>query len=339
MKINTILFVFLLSLFSVCIVFGTNDEDDSIAREEFTNWMQTHSKQYTNSQFNHRFKIFKDNLNFINNWNGSHEVGLNQFSDLTTEEFASTYLGALWNDNGTDDSAEYLQQVERTHDTVLPTYVNWTASGYVSPIRNQLQCGSCWSFSSIASIESAHALATGRLVSLSEQNLIDCTVGLGGNEGCDGGFVNVAFKYVIANNGVDLLSAYPYKAHTRAKCSFLSNKVGATISSFRKVAPDNQTALEIAVAQQPVTVSFDASHQSFQLYKSGLYIEPKCQSAANELDHSVVVTGYGSTTADGQFWILRNSLGIHWGMEGYFLLPRNGKNNCGVLTSSSYPVI
>jgi len=210
--------------------------------------------------------------------------------------------------------------------------VDWRTKGAVTPVKNQGQCGSCWSFSATGSMEAAHFFATGSLVSLSEQNLVDCSTAEG-NQGCNGGWMDQAFEYVIKNHGIDTESSYPYKATGPNRCQFNAANVGATISRYTDVAKGSEAALESAANQRPVSVAIDAGHSSFQMYKSGVYYEPACSQTS--LDHGVLVVGYGNEGSD--YWIVKNSWGASWGQQGYILMSKGRNNNCGIASAASYP--
>merc|ERR1711922_40173 len=173
--------------------------------------------------------------------------------------------------------------------------------GYVTPVKNQERCGSCWAFSTTGSLEGQHFKASQKLVSLSEQNLVDCSK-KEGNKGCKGGLMDNGFKYVIKNGGID-----------------------------------TEDALQQAIAEiGPISVAMDAGHMSFQHYRTGIYKEKQCSSI--KLDHGVLAVGYGSNS-EGDFWIVKNSWGEIWGDKGYFMLARNEHNMCGLATQASYPVV
>jgi cathepsin L len=217
-----------------------------------------------------------------------------------------------------------------------PTSVDWRTQGYVTPIKDQGQCGSCWAFSAIASLEGQHFKASGKLVSLSEQNLVDCSKKQG-NQGCNGGLMDQAFTYIKVNNGIDTEASYPYKAVDQ-KCKFSAANVGATDAGFTDITSGSEDDLETAIATiGPISVAIDASHSSFQLYKSGIYNEPDCSSS--ELDHGVTAVGYGSDATGAKFYIVKNSWGTSWGTDGYIMMSKNKKNNCGIATAASYPTV
>jgi cathepsin L len=292
--------------------------------------MITHNKAYAADEFQYRYSVFRSNLDFIEKHNSeghSFTVGVNEYADLTLHEFVQNMNGLIV----TRDAQGELHVPDLNAD---PETVDWRPLGYVTPIKNQGQCGSCWSFSATGSTEGVHFKATGQLVSLSEQNLVDCSKSYG-NNGCNGGLMDDAFKYIIANKGLDTEASYPYTAKDGV-CHFTAADVGATISSFKDVPKGDENALMDAVATVgPISVAIDAAHSSFQLYKSGVYFEPAC--SPTRLDHGVLAVGYGSITGS-DYWLVKNSWGMTWGDQGYIMMSRNKNNNCGIATMSSYPV-
>jgi len=185
-------------------------------------------------------------------------------------------------------------------------------------------------------MEGAKFIATGNLVSLSEQNLVDCST-TQGNQGCNGGLMDYAFQYVITNGGLDTEASYPYTATGPNTCQYNPANSAETLSSFTDVSQGDEGALMTAVTQQPTSVAIDASHPSFQSYSSGVYYEPDCSSTS--LDHGVLAVGYGTDDTTGSaYWIVKNSWGTDWGMSGYIQMSRNKGNNCGIATAASYPV-
>lgn len=184
-------------------------------------------------------------------------------------------------------------------------------------------------------MEGQHGLKTGKLVSLSEQNLVDCSAAEG-NMGCEGGLMDQAFQYVIANKGIDTEMSYPYKAIDES-CEFKKNSVGATIKSYVDVKTGSESSLQSAVATVgPISVGIDASQLSFQFYSSGVYDEPACSTTI--LDHGVTAVGYGALNGT-PYWKVKNSWGTSWGMSGYIFMSRNKQNQCGIATAASWPVV
>ncbi|CAF0851943.1 unnamed protein product [Didymodactylos carnosus] len=206
----------------------------------------------------------------------------------------------------------------------LPDAVDWRDKGDVVRVKDQGQCGACWAFSAVGSIESAYAIKTGKLVSLSEQQLIDCS-GEQGNMGCNGGLMDQAFEYVIAAGGIESEDAYPYEAAGNI-CVFNTSEVIVKVCGFIDIASEDETALQQAVATiGPMSVAIDASHSSFQLYKRGIYNEPACSQT--QLDHGVLAIGYGKESGK-DYWLVQNSWGSDWGDHGYIKMTRNKKNQC-----------
>jgi len=302
-------------------------------QDAFVSWTKEHQRVYSNEEFLSRYEIFKNNMDFVRDWNAmgtSTIVGLNNMADLSNSEYRNVYLGTHI------DGTERLANAQ-PHTEVEPqaTTVDWRNKGVVTPIKDQGQCGSCWAFSTTGSIEGATALKSGKLVSVSEQNLMDCSVSYG-NQGCNGGLMDNAFKYVIANKGIDTETAYPYEVK-QGTCRFTTANIGATITGFKDISAGSEAALVTAINMQPVSVAIDASHNSFQLYRSGVYYESACSSS--RLDHGVLAIGYGTDDATGaDFYLVKNSWGTSWGTLGYIQMSRNRANNCGIATSASYPV-
>jgi cathepsin L len=331
---KSILFLLAVSfLFSVVVGFTENEYQLA-----FTNWMQGQGKAYTAEEFGARYTIFKSNMDFVHEFNSKNNtftVGLNRFADLTNEEYRATYLGTHF------DGTSALAAAARHHARmVMPTVnvpvadtIDWRTRGAVTPIKDQGQCGSCWSFSTTGSVEGIHQISTGKLVSLSEQNLMDCSTAYG-NQGCNGGLMTNAFQYIIKNPGIDTEASYPYQTK-QGTCRFSTANVGATITGYKNVPAGSESGLVTAVNSQPVSIAIDASHQSFQLYSSGIYYESQCSSS--QLDHGVLAVGYGSNGASADYWIVKNSWGVSWGMQGFIQMARNRNNNCGVATMASYP--
>lgn len=260
-----------------------------------------------------------------------YTLALNKFSDLETSEFSRIYNG--YRPAPRSNVTRKLYEAPPLNPSLGAATVDWRTKGVVTPVKNQGQCGSCWAFSTTGSVEGQHALKTGSLVSLSEQNLMDCS-GAYGNEGCNGGLMDDAFRYIIANNGIDTEASYPYLAEDE-NCHFSANNVGADITGYVDIPSGSENSLQSACYSiGPISVAIDASHMSFQSYSGGVYYEPACST--QQLDHGVLVVGYG--TYNGQdYWLVKNSWGENWGLSGYIMMSRNRNNNCGIATAASYP--
>jgi len=294
----------------------------------FYNFIREHNKVYKESELLYRFEIFKANLRFIEDHNAknlSYTLGINAMADLTVEEFSARNSLVPRNDFG-------MNPVFETSNQVPPASVDWIAKGAVNPIKNQGQCGSCWAFSAVSAVESAHQIATGTLISLSEQQLVSCSRSYG-NLGCNGGLMDSAFKYVEAT-GLCTEQDYPYEAKSDfLNCRDKSCTTAAKITGYTDVKPnDEAVSLLQAVAQQPVSIAIEADQAVFQFYKSGVFDNAQC---GTQLDHGVIIVGYG-TDSGVDYWNVRNSWGTSWGEAGYIRMVRN-KDMCGLASQPSFP--
>lgn len=312
-----------------------------LVRQEWNTFKLQHGKKYASpSEEEYRMEIFMETRNNIAKHNEAfargevtYKMGLNKFADMTKEEFANTMTGFRPNKLVRSRGLNYTRQ----NNVRLPSSVDWRQQGAVTPVKNQGQCGSCWAFSATGSIEGQHFRKTGQLVSLSEQNLVDCATDYP-NSGCDGGDMVAAFKYVIDNGGIDTEDSYPYQRGDHYYCRYNVQNIGATISNYVSIASGDQEALKEAVANVgPVSVAMYASLGSFSRYSSGIYYDARCGGEYYYLDHGVLLVGYG--TEDGtDYWIVKNSWGEDWGESGYFRISTKN-NNCGIATDASYPVV
>ncbi|CAL4155913.1 unnamed protein product [Meganyctiphanes norvegica] len=323
-------------------------------KTEWEAWKEEYGRNYLDdNEESYRQSVFEGNLNFINLHNADFEnnlvtftVGMNQFGDMTTEEIQSYMLGFKQDPSSSTDNRPVPVFTADKHEK-LPTEIDWRtkAPGAVTPVKDQAQCGSCWAFSATGSLEGQHFLKTNKTVSLSEQNLVDCSM-KEGDHGCFGGLMDNAFRYIKINNGIDTEASYPYKAKN-GNCTFKPDNVGATVTGFVDIKSGSEKALEKAVATVgPISVAIDASQPTFHFYKKGVYHDTKCSSV--HLDHGVLAVGYGvdtstSSTWDNgkgkKYWLVKNSWNAKWGDEGYIKMARNAGNACGIATSASYPLV
>jgi len=270
------------------------------------------------------------------NSSSSFLMKTNQFSDLTPAEFNDRFLGFKASASSDVHLGEHEWQGEN-----LPEDVDWVTSGAVTPVKNQGGCGSCWAFSTTGSLEGAIQLATGELVVLAEQQLVDCDGPV--NRGCQGGSMDIGLRYA-KDHDFCKEESYPYEAKNgdcrASSCTSVVKKgliTGVKEIGIPMLVPASEQALQSAVAHQPVSVGVDAA--KFQNYASGTFEVGDC---GTKLDHGVLVVGYGTDngTEAGKYWKVKNSWGPAWGMDGYVKLRRGvgGKGTCGVLVNPSYPV-
>merc|ERR1712060_671893 len=295
---------------------------------------ERHHFYSTKSEHDKRFEIFKSNMDKITEHNkGNHTwtMGITQFSDMTPEEFKSyVSCGSLKH-----IPSKTVFDAPKDWNKTVSYSVDWVAVGAVTPVKNQGQCGSCWAFSTTGAIEGRSFIWRGKLISLSEQDLVDCSKQ---NNGCNGGLMDYAFSFVKSNNGLCSEDDYPYLAYQQSRCEEDGCTKYDTISYYNDVKATT-AALEAACNEGPVAIAIEADQSAFQQYKSGVMTG----DCGTSLDHGVLLVGYG-TDGNDDYWKVKNSWGSDWGESGYIRLFRNcnansGKGQCGILLSASYPII
>ncbi|KAH0684239.1 hypothetical protein KY285_021724 [Solanum tuberosum] len=305
----------------------------------FDKWMDKHGKIYKSIEEKlHRFEIFKENLKHIDERNKivtNYWLGLNEFSDLSHDEFKKMYLG-LKVDQDLLNKREQLSQEEFAYrDFVdLPKSVDWRKKGAVTPVKNQGQCGSCWAFSTVAAVEGINQIKTGNLTSLSEQELIDCDTTY--NNGCNGGLMDYAFQFIVSNGGLHKEDDYPYLMEEGTCDEKRDESEVVTIDGYHDVPANDEQSLLKALANQPLSVAIEASTRDFQFYSGGVF-DGHC---GTDLDHGVSAVGYGSTKG-ADYIIVKNSWGPKWGEKGFIRMKRNtGKPEglCGINKMVSFPL-
>jgi len=293
---------------------------------EFVAFVSTYNKAYTADAFFYRFGVFKRALDLIREHNSkglSWTMGVNQFTDMTSEEF-SAFVGQFPRP-AVSNALPFVSDP----NFVAPDSIDWIAKGAVVPVKDQGQCGSCWAFSTIGAIEGWNFLKNGQLVSLSEQQLVDCSKDV--CYGCQGGWPYKALEYA-EKNGVCGETAYPYTARDGqckdSQCTPVI-KPGA-ITSYTNVT-DEDAMLE-ALAKGPVSVLVEADRSAFQYYHSGILDDASC---GTQIDHAILAVGYG-TEGGKPYWNIKNSWGTSWGAKGYIRFVR-GKNQCGISGGAIQP--
>jgi len=308
-------------------------------------WKLVHNKIYaTTKEESHRYSIWSHNSRIIDTHNSNgltYRLNLNKFSDLTVDEFKD-YVGLRPRyQNIPKDICQRLSNAEirKAKQDILhdPLAVDWRTFGAVTPVKDQESCGSCWAFSAIGALEGGWKLFGDKnLYNLSEQQLVDCSHDQG-NYGCGGGLMDNAFNYTM-QYGSCLSTDYPYQGNdgncVDTKCQSVIKTKGCT-NLWTGDAETTEDVLGHMVAQQPVSVAVYAGNSVWMSYSGGIVDDTSCQ---DYLDHGVVVVGYNVTSDGQQYWIVKNSWGTGWGINGYIYIAR-GKNMCGIGSDPSIPLI
>jgi KDEL-tailed cysteine endopeptidase len=318
----------------------TFDVDEVEVWGQFTNFQERFSKKYeTVQELDERFSVFRSNfkqiiahnLDFTQNFT----MAVNQFTDLTPEEFKKQYVSGLQTEVGSYGCKSFSSSASGAPDSL-----DWRAKGAVTSVKDQGQCGSCWTFSATGAVEGAWAIAKSQLIDLSEQELVDCATGSAyGSHGCNGGEMEGAFKYVV-EHGQCALSSYPYTSGV-SKTGGSCQKCAAVIeiTSCSDVKPNDQISLKAAVVKQPVAIAIEADTRYFQSYSSGVLTSASC---GTNLDHGVLIVGYGEENGQ-KYWLVKNSWDVTWGDAGYVKIGRSESTNdagiCGIAMDPSFPSV
>ncbi|CAL5183559.1 unnamed protein product [Lathyrus oleraceus] len=310
---------------------------ESSVVEAHQQWMIEYGRTYTNSyEMEKRFQIFKNNLEYIENFNNagnkSYSLGLNQFSDLTTEEFMASYTR-----NKVPSQLFTSKMISNTilfnvNDQV-PTNFDWRQQGAVTDVKQQGTCGCCWAFTAVAAVEGIVKIKTGNLISLSQQQLLDCDPN---SRGCTDGNVHTAYEYIIQNHGIVKETDYPYQGKKQT-CQINGNiQPAAQINNWKDVTSNDEEQLQQAVVQQPISALI-AVGEEFHAYKGGIY----SGSCGKFINHAVTIIGYGESEGM-KYWLIKNSWGKGWGENGYMRILREGDGttgHCDLASYVAYPVI
>ncbi|XP_002134963.2 cathepsin L-like [Drosophila pseudoobscura] len=303
------------------------------AWSEWNAFKERHNKSYQSADEHRlRFLIFMDNKLRIAEHNKrwargqeSHQLGINQFADLSSREFRERLLHSEQVSQGFGDV--YLMPSEVEIEP-LPETVDWRTRNAVTAVKSQGDFPTCWSFAATGVVEGRHAIKYGHLQSLSEQNLIDCCLG------SEGGYNTWrAVQCIRTLGGIDTEASYPYQGPA-GPCSYRPSARAARVFGAVPLPQGNERTMAQALLSGPLAVSINAA--TIQFYRSGVFRDSSCSRSVN---HAVLAVGYGTDPSYGDYWLIKNSWGTGWGESGYIRMARNSDNQCGVASSVFYPIV
>ncbi|PWA51638.1 peptidase C1A [Artemisia annua] len=335
---------FLLLSFSLVWILGVVDSFDyhekELQSEEglqgmYDRWRSHHEVDQKSPE---RFNVFKSNVQHVhetNKLNRPYKLKLNVYADMTNQEFVSTYA-----DSKTDHIDALMGSPETNlkfiyADATIPPKIDWRAHNAVTPVKNQGQCGSCWAFAAVAAVEGINAIRTGQLLTLSEQQLVDCD-SKGMNMGCNGGSHAEAFKFIHEHGGLATQESYPYVGKREQCCTAKFGHHSITLDGRESIPRRNEEAMLKAVAHQPVTISMDPNSRDYMFYSSGVFTG----QCGTRTMHAMTVVGYDETPEGLKYWIVKNSWGPKWGEQGYIRMLRGvqlPEGQCGMYIQPSMP--
>ncbi|XP_051894012.1 procathepsin L-like isoform X2 [Pristis pectinata] len=324
------------------LVVASDHKFSSALDEEWENWKLQYSKQYSEGEEINRRMIWESAMSYIEQHNREYSLGkhtftvaMNQFGDLTNEEFNTLMNGFLMNEaeNSTEEEAEEYDGLDDDNEDglELPSTVDWRTKGLVTPVKNQGQCGSCWAFSATGALEGQWKKKKNQLISLSEQNLLDCDRR---SHGCRGGYMRSAFACVKRLRGINSERTYPYTA--QGYCKFQRRRIAARLQTYGGVKRREYYLARAIAAIGPISVAVNARHRSFQYYSRGVYYERRCNSRI--VNHAVLAVGYGRENGV-KYWLIKNSWGTTWGDNGYIKMVKDRNNNCGIANYMVFPIV
>ena len=321
---NKFLIVFVFALVA------SNVDVDTIMFQQFQKFIKKYHKRYASiNEYLARFEVFKRNVMAAFTENASYQTGITKFSDLTQQEFAKTYLNLNYDAMAVANFNPYVVQVKNA----APDAWDWREKGYVSPVKDQGSCGSCWAFSTVGNLEGLYYKEKQTMVTMSEQMLVDCDTY---DSGCNGGLMENTFTWLKENGGIMTDTDYPYKGRKGTCQSDETKYVDMQITGYTKLGSGSSTwdpvdedeIKEFLYETGPLAVALNAN--PLQTYTGGILDKTSSQCPTSGINHAVTMVGYGHDDASGKdFWIVKNSWGLGWGEDGYFRIKR-GSGTCGI---------
>ena len=321
---NKFLIVFVFALVA------SNVDVDTIMFQQFQKFIKKYHKRYASiNEYLARFEVFKRNVMAAFTENASYQTGITKFSDLTQQEFAKTYLNLNYDAMAVANFNPYVVQVKNA----APDAWDWREKGYVSPVKDQGSCGSCWAFSTVGNLEGLYYKEKQTMVTMSEQMLVDCDTY---DSGCNGGLMENTFTWLKENGGIMTDTDYPYKGRKGTCQSDETKYVDMQITGYTKLGSGSSTwdpvdedeIKEFLYETGPLAVALNAN--PLQTYSSGILDKTSSQCPTSGMNHAVTMVGYGhDDSQDKDYWIVKNSWGKNWGEDGYFRI-RRGTGCCGI---------
>ena len=329
--VKTCIYILAVASNFVNSIYHSHLHDDDI--KSFDKFVLDFNKTYVSCDVKDlAFDNFRSNLRRIDTHvyeKAGYKIGINQFADMSISDFNKWKGDGCYNTLPTTKSCRIFQ---RQNEINIPSTIDWRDKNVVTPVKDQGQCGSCWAFSATGSIEGAWAIKTGELVSISEQQLVDCSASYG-NQGCAGGLMDLAFEYAI-DNGMCTEDEISYTGKD-GSCKECINPT-VKVTDCLDIQSGDQVALKEAVANGPVSIAIEADTLTFQLYTSGIISSTRC---GTNLDHGVLIVGYGVEADGNMYWLVKNSWGSGWGDNGYVKIGRSESTNdngiCGIAMQPS----
>ena len=302
---------------------------DAIMFQQFQKFIKKYHKKYNSiNEFLARYEVFRRNVvATFKEENKLYQTGITKFSDLTQQEFARTYLNLNYDAMAMANFNPHIVKVTNA----APASWDWREKGYVSPVKNQGSCGSCWAFATVANLEGLYYKKKGVMKTFSEQMLVDCDTY---DSACNGGLMEYAFEWLAENGGIMLDGDYSYRG-TKGTCRSDATKyVDMKITGYTKLGSSSSTwspvdedeIKEFLYETGPLAVALNAN--PLQTYSSGILDKTSSQCPTSGINHAVTMVGYG-TSSGTDYWIVKNSWGSSWGESGYFRI-RRGNGTCGI---------